>query len=122
MLECRLRFGWQRKTSVSLLPLPSPTGAFIDQIPELPVLPAFGQIQIARTQLVTYGQPQRDLPSALLGAALRVAQGGAQMGSDESQWGIGGKAFQLAAVQPPRDVESGEHGFRAGLRLERQTE
>src|SRR5262245_12074551 len=94
MLERRLRFGWQRKTSVSLLPLPSPTGAFI----ELPVLPAFGQIQIARTQLVTYGQPQRDLPSALLGAALRVAQGGAQMGSDESQWGIGGKAFQLAAV------------------------
>ena len=29
---------------------------------------------------------------------------------------------QVAAVQAPRDVQCGEHGFRAGLCLERQTE
>src|SRR5450755_1124803 len=107
---------------IAPLPLGAPAEILIDQIPKLPVLAAFRKIQISRTEIVPHGQPQRDLPGALLQAAVRVSQRGAQVGGYKPNRGVARQRLQLSAGQPSRDAQCGKHRFGAGLRLKRQFE
>jgi len=65
MLQGRIGAHRQGQERESLLAFLLPTGLVVNQVPEVSVIAALRQVQIARLQVIPHGEPQCDLPGVL---------------------------------------------------------
>ena len=120
VLQRRIGAGRQRQQRISLLALLFPLRLLIYQVPELPVLAALRQVQVARTQVVPHPESDCDLPSVLLELIFAAFDRCPQVGIHKPLGSVRRQRLQLGPMQAANDINGRQHGFCAALRFERQ--